>query len=149
MVNLVPVDKAPDVTMPLEKFQMPDDVGQDFAARVRGFLTAPVSGSYTFFISCDDNGERNLSSDESPANKVRLAHVTGSPAWTDYVEWTKFPTQKSEPVSLVAGKRYYVEALLKEDIAEDHLAVGWLKPGEADASEPSEIIPGAQLSPIE
>ena len=50
--------------------------------------------------------------------------------------------------SLVGGKRYYVEALLKEDIAEDHLAVGWLKPGEV-GTEPSEIIPGKQLSPIE
>jgi hypothetical protein len=127
---------------------MPDDVGQDFAARLHGYLTAPLTGAYTFWISCDDNGELNLSTDESPANKQRIAHVTGSPAWTDYVEWHKFPTQKSQLVQLIAGQRYYVEALLKEDIAEDHLAVGWLKPGQA-GSEPSEIIPGGQLSPPE
>jgi hypothetical protein len=79
---------------------------------------------------------------------VRIAHVTGSPAWTGYREWNKFPTQKSAPVALVAGKQYYIETLLKEDIAEDHIAVGWLKPGEV-GTEPSEIIPGKQLSPIE
>ncbi len=64
------------------------------------------------------------------------------------MQWDKFPSQKSTPVPLVAGKRYYVEALLKEDIAEDHLAVGWLKPGQPGSSLPSEIVPGAQLSPF-
>lgn len=148
-VTLVPITEPPDVTMPLTAFQMPDDVGQDFGARIRGFLTAPESGSYTFWISCDDNGELNLSADETPAAKQRIAHVTGSPAWTDYVEWTKFPTQKSAPIELVAGKRYYVEALLKEDVAEDHLAVGWSKPSDPQStSEPAEIIPGQQLSPF-
>ena len=146
-VSLVPVTRAPDVTMQLSLFQAPNDVGQDFGARLRGFLTAPVTGSYTFFISCDDNGALDLSTDDSPANKKRIAHVTGSPAWTDYVEWTKFPTQKSQPIALVAGSRYYVEALLKEDVAEDHLAVGWLKPGEVGLV-PSGIIPGRQLDPI-
>ena len=150
-VSLIPTGDAPDVTMPLTIFQMPDDVGQDFGARLHGFLTAPLTGDYTFFISCDDNGELNLSIDETPANKQRIANVSGSPAWTDYVEWNKFPSQKSQVVSLVAGKRYYVEALLKEDIAEDHLAVGWTKPGDVvpDSAKPFEIIPGKQLSPIE
>lgn len=147
LVSLVPVNEPPDVTMEVPKFQAPDDVGQDFSARMRGVLTAPATGDYVFWISSDDNSELNLSSDEDPANKQRIAHVTGSPAWTDYVEWSKFETQKSAPVSLVAGKRYYIEALLKEDIAEDHLAVGWLKPGEL-GSAPSEIIPGKQLSPV-
>jgi PA14 domain len=145
-VALVPVDKMPDVTSELSLFQAPSDVGQDYGARLRGFLTAPASGSYTFWISCDDNGELDLSTDESPSNKKRIAHVTGSPAWTDYVEWNKFPTQKSQAIALVAGARYYVEAVFKEDIAEDHLAVGWLKPGEV-GTVPSEIIPGTQLSP--
>lgn len=146
-VALVPVDKVPDVTMELRLFQAPSDVGQDYGARLRGFLTAPSSGGYTFWISCDDNGELDLSTDESAANKKRIAHVTGSPAWTDYVEWNKFPTQKSQVIMLVAGERYYVEAVLKEDVAEDHLAVGWLKPGEV-GTVPSEIIPGMQLSPV-
>jgi hypothetical protein len=146
-VELVPVNDTPTVTLELQTFQMPDDVGQDFGARLRGFLTAPTTGDYTFWLSCDDNGELSLSSDESPAGKQRIAYVSGSPAWTDYVEWNKFPTQKSAVVRLVAGKRYYVEALLKEDIAEDHLAVGWLKPGQI-GTLPSEIIPGEQLSPF-
>src|SRR5207253_2862002 len=42
-VSLVPVNEPPTVTMELGLFQMPDDVGQDFGARLRGFLTAPVT----------------------------------------------------------------------------------------------------------
>jgi len=57
-VNLVPYSAAPDVTLKLKNLQMPDDVGQDFAARMRGYLTAPTTGAYTFWISCDDNGEQ-------------------------------------------------------------------------------------------
>lgn len=149
-VDLVPIGMPPDVQLALGVFQMPDDVGLDFGARLRGFLTAPQTGAYVFWISCDDNGELSLSTDETPANKRRVAHVTGSPAWTDYVEWSKFPTQKSEPISLVAGQRYYVEALLKEDVAEDHLAIGWSKPDDPpDAAAPFEIIPGKQLSPFD
>jgi hypothetical protein len=148
-VDLVPTSMPADVVLELTIFQMPDDVGQDFGARMRGFLTAPQTGTYLFWISCDDNGQLSLSTDESPTNQRRIAHVTGSPAWTDYVEWTKFATQKSEPISLVAGQRYYVEALLKEDIAEDHLAIGWSKPSDPpDPSVPFEIIPGQQLSPF-
>ena|GEM_PF-1341741 len=146
-VNLIPHNAAPDVALELKNLQMPDDVGQDFAARMRGYLTAPTTGAYTFWISCDDNGELSLSSDHLPANKTRIAYVSGSPAWTGYREWGKFPTQRSQPISLVAGRRYYVEALLKEDIAEDHLAVGWLKPGEI-GSVPTEIVPGQHLSPF-
>ena len=61
-------------------------------------LTAPATGEYTFWVSSDDNSELNLGTDAMPASKVRIAHVTGSPAWTDYVEWNKFPTPKSAPV---------------------------------------------------
>jgi hypothetical protein len=132
--------------MNISRFQVPDDVGQDFAAHVYGVLTAPETGDYVFWISSDDNSELNLSTDGSPEHKQRIASISGSPAWTDYVEWNKFPTQRSEPVALVAGERYYIEALLKEDVAEDHLAVGWLRPGES-GDEPSEIVPGTQLSP--
>ncbi len=44
-VGLVPVSETPTVTLELARFQMPDDVGLDFGARVRGFLTAPVTAT--------------------------------------------------------------------------------------------------------
>ena len=54
--------------------------------------------------------------------------------------------QKSAPINLIAGQKYYIEALQKEHDGGDNLAVGWAKPGQ-DPSSPSEVIPGSVLSP--
>jgi hypothetical protein len=45
---------------------------------------------------------------------------------------------------LQAGKRYYIEALHKENSGGDNLAVGWQVP----ASATIEVIPGSRLSPF-
>ena len=81
---------------------------------------------------------------DNPANKVKIASV---PECTDSRQWDKFSSQKSAPIPLTAGQRYYVEALQKEGGGEDNLAVGWAKPGES-TSAPSEVIPGSVLSPF-
>ena len=41
-------------------------------------------------VVSDDNSELWLSTDQSPANKVRIAHV---PGWTSSRLWTKYPEQ--------------------------------------------------------
>lgn len=48
-------------------------------------------------------------------------------------------------IALTAGNKYYVEVLHKEGTGDDHVTVGWSKPGEG-TTEPSEVIPGAHLS---
>jgi hypothetical protein len=49
-------------------------------------------------------------------------------------------------IPLEAGKRYRVEAFVKQGIGGSNLSVGWLKPGQSGTA-PSEVIPGSQLSP--
>ena len=63
--------------------------------------------------------------------------------WCGEKEYTKHPEQKSSPVKLEAGKRYYVEALQKEGGGGDHLTVKWTLP---DGKE-EDPIPGIRLSP--
>ena len=48
-------------------------------------------------------------------------------------------------IPLLAGQKYYVEALMKEGSGSDNLAVGWARPGQS-VSAPSEVIPGTYLS---
>ena len=62
-------------------------------------------------------------------------------------DWDGVPTQKSLPMRLVAGRRYYLEAIRKESTGGDQFKLGWIKPGEPDGSAPSEILPGYCLSP--
>ena len=133
----------PDGTNILTGFESPVNWADNFGERVRGFLTPPVAGTYVFWIASDDNGELWLSTNDDPAQQALIASV---PGWTGSGEWNKFPNQKSVPISLSAGKRYYIEALHKEGGGGDNLAVGWARPGQ-DTSVPSEVIPGAVLAP--
>jgi hypothetical protein len=136
-----------DSTMALQSFKAPASDAVDTADHITGFLTAPLDGDYRFWIACDDNCELWLSSDETAENEVVIASLLGVDRWTDPDEWTKFASQESRLVSLQAGKRYRIEAFVKQGIGGSNLSVGWLKPGES-GTVPSEVIPGAQLSPL-
>jgi hypothetical protein len=140
-VSAIPVANAPNSTLELYKFETPQNQGIYFGTRVRGYLCVPVTGNYKFMIASDDNSELWLSTNDLPANKVKIASVTGA---TSFQYFDKYPTQRSAAVALTAGKRYYIEALQKENGGNDHLTVGWELP---DGSE--EIpIPGTRLSPF-
>ncbi len=123
----------------LESFDAPADREDNYGTRIIGFVHPPRTGSYVFWIASDDNGELWLSTDEDPANKRLIASV---PEWTGRNEWGKFASQKSEPIRLEAGRRYYIEALQKEGVGGDHLSVGWQLP---DGTQ-ERPIPGHRLS---
>ena len=113
----------------------------NYGTRIRGFICPPVTGNYTFWISSDDNGELWLSSDSDPANKTMIAEV---PDWSSSREWDKFPEQQSNQIALTAGNIYYIEAIAKEALGGDNLAVGWQLPG-GTLERP---MPGNRLSPF-
>jgi len=128
----------------LTSMEAPSNKADNYGARIAGYICAPATGSYTFWIASADNGELWLSSDDQPANKQKIAYQT---SYTSSREWNKYATQKSATINLVQGRTYYIEALMKENINSDNLAVGWLKPGQT-GTEPSEVIPGSVLSPL-
>jgi regulation of enolase protein 1 (concanavalin A-like superfamily) len=110
-------------------FEAPINFDENYGQRIHGYIVPPVSGNYVFWIASDDEGLLYLSTDEDPVNKVAIASV---PGWTASREWTKFAEQQSAPVSLQAGKAYYISALEKEGGGGDHLAVRWLRPDAVD-----------------
>ena len=140
----IPLGAAPNTTDTLPSFEAPTDWADNYGTRLRGYITAPVTGSYTFWIASDDKSELWLSTDDNPLNKVKIAFVAD---WTTSHEWNKLSSQKSAAIHLDANQRYYVEALQKEAGGGDNLAVGWARPGQA-TSAPSEVIPGSVLSPF-
>jgi hypothetical protein len=131
----------PSTTGSRTLFEMPLNSGNNYGVRMNGYICAPTTGSYVFWIASDANGQLWLSTTNSAANKVLIAYHTGT---TNSRQWNKYSTQKSAAVSLVAGQQYYVEALMKESTGNDNLAVGWAKPGESTGA-PSEVIPGSRL----
>jgi len=90
-------------------------------------------------MAADDHAELWLSTSEDPADKLRIVRMN---RWTPSRVWEKYPEQKSEPIQLKAGQRYYIEALQIEGRVDDCLAVGWQLP-DGTLERP---IPGKRLS---
>ncbi len=105
---------------------------ENYGQRVRTLVVPPADGNYTFWISSDDASELFLSTDETPANRVSIAGVSG---WTSSREWGKYAGQQSAPRFLEAGRRYYLEAQMVEGGGGDNLAVRWQLPN-ASFEEP-------------
>jgi len=123
-------------------FQGPTSRGDNYGTHVRGYLYPPADGSYTFWISSDDHSRLWLSTDDDPANKSLMCQVNGS---TGALTWTTYPEQQSQPITLQAGKKYYIEALHREGTGGDNLAVGW---GGPTIGAGPVVIAGAFLSPF-
>jgi len=136
----IPLNNPPNNTSQLSKFEGPTDLADNYGSRIRGYICVPVTGNYLFWISSNNTSELWLSNNDSPSNKIKIASV---PDWTNVREWTKYASQKSQAAYLVAGQKYYIEALHKESTLGDHIAVGWQMP-DGSLERP---IPGNRLSP--
>jgi len=139
-VSSIPVTTTPASTSQLNSLEAPANIGDNYGARIRGYLCAPQSGNYIFMIAGDDDAELWLSTDDNPSNKRKIAYLTG---WTYPRDWNAQSAQKSAPIALEAGKRYYIEVLHKEAWGGDNVAVGWQLPNGATEAP----IGGNRLSP--
>jgi len=131
----------PDSTQPINELAWDPDA-DNYGGRIYGWLYPPQTGDYTFWIASDNDSELWLSTNDDPENVALIASVDG---WTGANEWDKFPTQKSEPVSLTVGSKYYVTAIWVEGTGGDHCRVAWQGPGFKKRT----IIAGDYLSPYE
>jgi len=141
-VSNLSVTAQPSLSGQINLFEGSQNAGERYGSRIRGYICPPTTGNYTFYIAGDDATELWLSNSESPSQKQKIAYNL---SWTGFREWEKYPTQKSAPVYLEAGKKYYIEALHKEGNGGDHLSVAWLMPGGAMEAP----IPGNRLSPFQ
>jgi N-acetylneuraminic acid mutarotase len=129
----------PSVTGPLNSFEY-TDFGDNYGGRLRGYICAPMTGTYTFYIAGDDQAALFLSTDENPANKTLIAYNSTPVGFRAY---TTFPTQLSKSIQLVKGVRYYIETLHKQSSGANHLSVSWVLPNGVWEAP----IPGTSLSP--
>lgn len=123
----------------LPHFEDPSHAVDNYGARYRGFLQPPTTGQYIFWIAADEHAELYLSRDDHPDHKQQIAYAKGTGAR----EWGHHRGQQSAPLTLEAGRRYYIEALHHHSTGEDHLAVAWKEPGQE-----REIISGEFIEPF-
>ena len=131
---------SPNSTGTLPSFQGPTNSGDNYGSRVFGWIHPVVTGDHVFALHADDNAELWLGTAEAPETRRLIASV---PGWTNAGEYTKFPSQISAAIPLVAGRYYFIEAIQKEGTGGDNLGVAWTYPGQPTRT----IIPGARLSP--
>lgn len=144
-VASIPTGTNPTGTNNLTSLEAQTDFGDNYGARIRGYITAPQTGNYYFWIAASNAAELWISNDDEPVNAFKRASVTTGN--TTPQTWNGETSQKSPWLALEQGKRYYIEVLHKAGMGGgDNLAVGWAKPGEPETA-PSEVVPGYVLSP--
>lgn len=126
--------------------ETPRNCGDNYHQRLRGTVTAPVTGDYTFWISSDETSILYLSPNERKFQKKEIARVGYAAGdkgvyLTEYNNWTMYPRQRSETIHLEAGQKYYIEAQHKQYHSIDHLQIAWQMPGGV-----REVIPAEYLS---
>lgn len=144
-VSDIPTGTPATATNTLGTLEGVTDYGDNYGERIRGYLTAPVTGNYYFWIAASNAAELWISDDSEPANKVRRCSVTNT--GTGPRQWTNQPSQKSPWLALVAGQKYYFEILHKAGTgAGDNLSVGWLQDPTGTNTTPAGVVPGYVLS---
>lgn len=118
--------------------------GEYHLTRMRGCLHPQVTGDYRFWIASDNSSELWLSTDADPSKARKIASIARF-GWVGPHEWSRFPSQRSEPILLKAGETYYIEALQEQTTEASHLSVAWQgpSPGESAIS----VIGGRYLTP--
>ena len=142
----IPTGNAPNATANLSSLEATPDLGDNYGERIRGYITAPETGNYYFWIAAKNAAELWISNDDEPVTAFKRAWVTTGSATPQI--WNGETNQKSPWLALEQGRKYYFEILHNAaGVGQaDNLAVGWAKPGQA-TTVPSEVVPGYALSP--
>ena len=131
----------PDFVGPLFSFNtrdlLPGNGRNNFGGEIEGWITPAESGDYDFFLRSDDASELWISSDDKEANLEFQAEEVGCCGAFQEVgdDRTTF-----QPISMVAGRKYFVQVLYKEGGGGDFAQVAWRKT--------TDDTPAANLSPI-
>ena len=149
-------EHIPTSTKQLLNFEDIRPVTATYSARVRGYICPPQTGRYNFRIASNDTSELWVSTSDSPDGKVLLAATTGPDSWQ---QLRKGVAKPAVTVNLVAGHRYYIEALYSGKTGtSQQMAVAWQLPdgtvegpisGSHLSSYPTEAPPATNKAPTD
>jgi hypothetical protein len=125
------VHYVPRFEIPAAKYSLGNSGGLAVGERLSGFIVPAETANYVFYMSANEAGELWLSTNADPANLQLIAQGAN-----DYPARTYDTNTPSAPIHLVAGQRYYVQALEKADgkgsngaggQGEESMAVAWTR----------------------
>jgi len=143
----IPTETPASLTTTLGTLAGVTNFGSNYGERIRGYLTAPVTGNYYFWLAASDAAELWISNDGEPVNRLRRASVRPANGGTGLQQWNAQANQQTKWLALVAGQKYYVEVLHKAGLTTpDHWSVGWRLDATGTNSTPTGIVPGYVLA---
>lgn len=169
LIEADPFDAASE-QQTLRHFELPENVADAYGGRIYGYIVAPVSGTYEFWLTSDDESQLWIYSmvdrDSAEFSPPPLSETLTLSPTLSVTELSQPPRQfdrRRTPSdagqatttdafipnttftkTLEAGKQYYVEALFKEGAGSDHLSLAWMPPGTNDfmlVEEPHLCLP--------
>ena len=96
----------PDGSQTLGYLKTPINYTDYFASVIRGYIKVPETDTYIFNITGDDKSIFFLSTNDSPANRLKRAEIT---TYSEATQYNKEPSQTSQNIQLVGGQYYYFE----------------------------------------
>ena len=137
------INNQVDETRFLPAFDTPNGYGDNYGARVTGWLVPKESGNYFFFTRSDDESKLyiNQTGEAIPDPFVDIAVAEELDCCDAFMEPESLDaTTTAAPIALEAGKAYGVLFLMKEGGGGDWAQVAWRKEGDT--------TPANQLRPI-
>lgn len=131
----------------------PNEALEPYRARMSGWITPVQSGEYRFFMLRGPISELWLSTTDKPADKIRIATrdsewLFGNDCCLDFVEPDAVggSSETSKAITLAAGRKYYVELLIRESGWGDFGQVAWRRTDDNTPARLLDPLPGAMLS---
>jgi len=143
----IPLSMPASFTNTLGTLEGITNFGNNYGERIRGYLTAPVTGNYYFWIAGSDSAQLWISDDNEACNQLERCFVGPTNGGTGIHIWNTQTNQQSKWLSLTAGQKYFIQVLHKAGTTSpDHWSVGWLQDPTGTNTIPSGIVPGYVLS---
>ena len=114
-----------------------DSKGDNYGARISGWLFPDRSGDFAFFIASDDAGELYVSTDDTRDNTEIVAQEL---TWSNQFE-TGGDEEGYTFDPLEAGNRYYTELIYKEGTGGDGAMIAWRHIDDEETISVSKLIP--------
>ncbi len=135
----------PDDVRLLPAIDTPNGYGENYGARVSGFIIPNETGEFDFFIRSDDASQLFLSSNETPPDPLAVTPIAEETGCCNAFMEPGATQTTTAPISLVAGRKYAFVAFVKEAGGGDFLQVAMRKVGDATPAAALRPISGALL----
>jgi hypothetical protein len=139
---------SPDETHYVTRFEIPaskyvagNSGGIKVGEKLSGYLVPAQTANYVFYVSANESGELWLARDATQPENIELI----ASGLANYPARTYDTATPSSPIRLEANKRYYVEALVKQNGKEESLSIAWTKENEPAPAFGAEPIAGSFL----